>query len=188
MKNSFKILGMDPSFSNWGLAAMVYESKSGSLSLAKLDVAHPPTDDSKQVRQSSKDLERASYLLEKINSYLPYVDVICIEVPHGSQSARASLGAGVCLGLIAALKLLTNKPIICVNAGETRKEITGKASATKQQAIDWAYGKYPGDLWPKQKGTLVASKAEHMADAIAAVHAGVKTENFKMLVMLASKE
>lgn len=167
---------------------MAYDIQLATLALAKLEVIQPPSDDSKQVRQSSKDLTRADYIFDRIKPYLPHIDVICIEVPHGSQNARASLGAGICIGLISALRSMTDKPIIYVNATETRKEITGKASATKQQAIDWAYGKYPGDKWPVLKGKLIASKAEHMADAIAAVHAGIKTETFKMLAMLANKE
>lgn len=179
---------MDPSFSNWGLAAMAYDLQLKTLTLAKLDVAKPPSDDSKQVRQSSKDLTRAEYLIEYVKGYLNFVDVICVEVPHGSQNARASLGAGVCLGVLAGLKQITDKPIICVNAGETRKIITGKTSATKQQAIDWATGLYPGTLWPMHGGKLNAGKAEHMADAIAAIHAGMKTETFKVLEMLANKE
>lgn len=188
MKHTLKILGMDPSFSNWGLACMVYDLKLGTFGLAKLDVIQPPSDDSKQVRKSSKDLERAEYLFERVKAYLVHVDVICVEVPHGSQSARASLGAGASIGLIAALRSITDKPVICVNAGETRKEITGKNSATKQQAIDWAIGLYGGGKFPKHNGKVVAGKAEHMADAIAAVHAGSRTETFKMLAMLANKE
>lgn len=187
-KQVIKILGMDPSFSNWGLAAMAYDLQLKSLLLAKLDVVQPPSDDSKQVRQSSKDMLRAEYLLDYVKAYLPFVDVICVEVPHGSQNARASLGAGVCLGVLAGIKQLVNIPVIYVNAGETRKEITGKNSATKQQAIDWATGLYPGPLWPMYNGKLNAGKAEHMADAIAAVHAGMKTETFKVLEMLANKE
>ena len=120
---------------------------------------------------------------------MPYVDAICIEVPHGSQNARASLGAGACIGLIAAIRNSHGaKPVICVNATETRMEITGKSSATKQQGIDWASGLYPDANWPKLNGQIIASKAEHMADAIAAVHAGIKTETFKMLTMLATKD
>lgn len=184
-----KLLGMDPSFSNWGLAAMLYDTEARSLSLAKLDVIQPPKDNSKQVRKSSQDLARAEYLFEKVMSYMPYVDAICIEVPHGSQNARASLGAGACIGLIAAIRNSHGaKPVICVNATETRMEITGKASATKQQGIDWASGLYPDANWPKLNGQIIASKAEHMADAVAAVHAGIKTETFKMLTMLATKD
>ena len=78
--------------------------------------------------------------------------------------------------------------MICVNATETRMEITGKASATKQQGIDWASGLYPDANWPKLKDQIITSKAEHMADAVAAVHAGIKTETFKMLTMLATKD
>ena len=50
-----KLLGMDPSFSSWGLAAMLYDTEARSLSVAKLDVIQPPKDNSKQVRKSSQD-------------------------------------------------------------------------------------------------------------------------------------
>ena len=71
-----KLLGMDPSFSNWGLAAMLYDTEARSLSLAKLDVIQPPKDNSKQVRKSSQDLARAEYLFEKVMSYMPYVAAV----------------------------------------------------------------------------------------------------------------
>lgn len=37
-----KLLGMDPSFSNWGLAAMLFDTEARTLEVVKLDVIQTP--------------------------------------------------------------------------------------------------------------------------------------------------
>lgn len=185
MSKLLNILGFDPSGSNWGIAAATYDITSGQLNVARLHVISPELSTSKTVRQSSKDIERAICLLREAKKWSTYADVICAEVPHGSQSARAALLAGMCHGVLASF-VMGSVPVIQVNAGETRTVITGKPKATKLQAIEWAMAKHPEAPWPMKtvKGitTVVEGTAEHMADAIAAIYASTKTETFKALV------
>ncbi len=55
----------------------------------------------------------------------------------------------------------------------------GSKTATKEDMITWAVGKYPNLNWPKHGKSISAAKAEHMADAIGVLHAGTKTPAFQ---------
>lgn len=185
------ILGCDPSFSNWGLAGGVYESATSKLEISWLDVISPVVNKGKQTRQNSIDLDRAKQLAKGFISWVKRVDLIAAEVPHGSQSARAMASYGVCIGILGTVAN-TRVPLIEVNAIETRKVITGKKEATKSQAIAWAMDKHPEAPWPMKSvngvSSVVESKAEHMADAIAAIYAAMETDTFKTMAMLANKD
>lgn len=191
MPKGLRILGADPSFSNWGLAEGVYDPVTDKLVINWLDVISPVISKTKQTRQSSVDLQRAKQLAKGFIERVKLADVIAAEVPHGSQSARAMAGYGVCIGILGMIGNL-RIPLIEVNAIETRTVITGKREATKAQAIAWAMAKHPEAPWPMQtkKGvsSVVESKAEHMADAIAAIYAAMETDTFKTMAMLAKKE
>jgi len=179
------IVGWDPSGSNWGQAAATYNVLTGELKLLSLAIVSPELDGSKAVRQSSKDIQRALALIEGVAPWAKVADVICAEVPSGSQNSRAALLAGICQGILGVY-VSGSIPVIQVNANETRTVITGKPRATKREAIEWAMAKHPDANWPMitQKGEtrVIEGKAEHMADAVAAIYASMKTDNFKLLV------
>ena len=179
------VVGMDPSGSNWGMAAGQYDVLTGTLSVTGLVVVSPESDTSKSVRQSSKDIQRALALIEGTKVWYESADVVMVEVPHGSQNSRAALLSGICIGILGSY-VSGSVPVIQVNASETRTVITGKPRATKREAIEWAMAKHPEAPWPMvtQKGEtrVVEGKAEHMADAIAAIYAGIQQATFKALV------
>lgn len=185
MSRLINITGFDPSGSNWGMAAATYDVLTGELNVLNLSVVSPELDTSKAVRQSSKDIQRAIALINGTKQWASCSDLICAEIPSGSQNSRAALLAGICQGVMGWY-VLGSIPVIQVNANETRTVITGKPRATKREAIDWAMAKHPNAPWPMitQKGEtrVVEGKAEHMADAIAAIYAATKTETFKALV------
>jgi len=73
--------------------------------------------------------------------------------------------------------------LIEVTPTENKKVFTGNKSATKRDMIDKAVELYPDANFPIHKGK-VPDKAEHMADAIASIHAGVRTPVFQNLMRL----
>lgn len=186
MSKPLTILGSDPSFSNWGMVKAIFQPSTGLISINWMDVARPIKPKGKTVRQNSLDLDRAKQLSKAFIEASRGVDLIAVEVPHGSQSARAMASYGVCVGILGCM-LNTQIPIIQVNAIETRKVITGRKDATKEQAIAWAMSKHPEAPWPMHHGAVNTSLAEHMADAIAAIYAAMDTETFKTMAMLAKK-
>lgn len=183
-----QVIGMDPSLRNWGLAEALLNLESGELSTPKLSLIQTGDEPKgKQVRQNSLDITSAETLMTGIYPLAKQAKVIFVETPVGSQSASAMKGYGVCVGLIGALRSL-GIPIVEVYEAESKKVFAGKRTATKDEMIAKALELYPDANWPryKEKGQMVlsAAKAEHMADAIAAIHSGVHTPLFQQLMRL----
>lgn len=183
------VVGFDPSLRNWGIARGTYDTSSGIILIPEVAVIQPEIPDGKQVRQNSKDLEAAYQLTKGALEYAHGAQAVFIEVPVGSQSARAMASYGVCVGVAGALRCV-NVPFFEVTATEVKLNGAGSKTASKADMIKWAMTKHPEANWPmyKQKGVLMVSeaKAEHMADAIAAVYAGISSHSFQQLLRLTS--
>lgn len=171
------VLGMDPSLSNWGLAAAQLDLETGFLDTPALSLTSPKAVSGKQVRQNSKDLQRSEELATAAIAAARGAKAVFVEVPVGSQSARAMASYGICVGILGALRA-EGIPLIEVTPGEVKVALSGEANATKQVMIQSAMALYPEAAWPMFKGKP-ANKAEHLADAIGAIHAGVSTPMFQ---------
>jgi Holliday junction resolvasome RuvABC endonuclease subunit len=111
--------------------------------------------------------------------------VVFAEVPVGSQSSRAMCSYGVCIGLLAGLA--ARVPLIQVQPTEVKLAAVGTKTASKEEMIEWATGLYPQLPWftTKRKGvTTFSAKNEHIADAIAAIYAGILTDEFKRMIAM----
>ena len=177
-----KVLGMDPSLRNWGLASGYLDLDTGMLMQVEIDVVQPKETKSKQVRQNSKDLEIAYQLASAIKPHVHSARAIFVEVPVGSQNARAMASYGVCAGILGAYQAYGIQ-FIEVTPTEVKKVLTGSKDASKNQMIAAAMAAYGEAAWPMHQGKP-AGKCEHMADAIAAIHAGVRTPVFQNLMQL----
>lgn len=183
---TIKVIGLDPSLRNWGIA--IGEMVPGvveSLKIYDLRVINPAIAKTKQVRQNSLDLESAKQLCEGVLSVVKSAQLIFVEVPVGSQSARAMASYGICVGVLGALRGI-GIPLHEVSPLEVKRASAGKVTATKQEMIQWAMGKHPEADWPtyKQKEKLLVNnnKAEHQADAIAAIYAGFASNTYKQML------
>ena len=178
------VVGFDPSLNNWGLAEAVLE-KNGELKIIWLSVTQPVVPAVKQIRQNTKDVTAAAQLFDAAYNFTGLAQVVFAEVPVGSQSARAMASYGICSGVLGALRAL-GRDFIEVSPAEVKRAATGSATATKSQMIQWAIAAHPEANWPKFKRDGVEhiseAKAEHVADAIAAIHAGIRTPMFQQLI------
>ena len=97
---------------------------------------------------------------------------------------------GICVGVLGALRA-QGIPFFEVTPIEVKLAACGIKTASKSQMIDWAVKNYPKAPWPTYKengSSLISSaKAEHMADAIAAIHAGISTLAFKQMLSMAAQ-
>lgn len=185
-----QICGFDPSLRNWGIATALLDLESGLLDVPTLSIVKPRDETTKQVRKNSKDLAIANQLFSGAYDIASKCKVVFVEVPVGSQSARAMASYGVCVGVLGSLTGL-GIPIIEVSPEENKKVMTGKRTATKDEMIAAAYAAYPDANWPRHdrngttfvKGEMKA-EAEHVADAIGAIHAGCATPVFQNLLKL----
>lgn len=176
------VLGMDPSLTNWGLAAAKLDLDDGCLDTPRLELVRPVEIKTKQVRKNSKDLHRTEQLASSVLPEASKATVIFVECPVGSKSARAMASYGVCVGILGVLRHL-EYTLIEVTPSEVKKALTGDPMATKAEMIGAAMRLYPDADFPMHRGK-VASKAEHLADAIGAIHAGVRTPAFTSLMKL----
>ena len=176
------VLGMDPSLLNWGLAEASLCLTDGILSTPSLSLVQPLDLEGKQVRVNSDDLHRSQQLAEPVIAAARKAKAVFVEVPVGSQSARAMASYGICVGILGSIRALGIQ-IIEVTATDTKKIFTGNPNATKRQMIERAFELYPEANFPWHKGKI-PDKAEHMADAIAAIHSGVRTPMFQNLMRL----
>lgn len=189
MSRLLKVVGFDPSLNNWGLSRGVFKLSEGidSLKIERLSVIQPELPTGKQVRQNSKDIEAAAQLTQGAFEFAKGADAIFVEVPIGSQSARAMASYGICAGVLGALRI-SGIPFFEVTPTEVKLASFGTKTATKEQMIHWATNKHPEAPWPtyKRAGEVFISeaKAEHMADATAAIYAGVKSQPFQQLIRL----
>ena len=185
-----KVVGFDPSLRNWGVAiASVEPGNPESLYLEEVALINPTLPKGKQTRQNSLDLEAAKQLCAGAISAAQGAHAIFVEVPVGSQSARAMASYGVCVGVLGSLRA-SGIPLIEVTPTEVKLSGAGKATATKMEMIEWAMNKHPEANWPtyKQKGQLLVttSIAEHQADATAAIYAGLASNTFKQMLSLSN--
>jgi Holliday junction resolvasome RuvABC endonuclease subunit len=177
-----KVVGFDPAITHWGIAAAELDLTTGFLEDLLLELVEPEKLTHKQVRQNSTDLFVAEQLAQRALLAARSARVVFVEVPVGSQSARAMASYGLCVGILGAIRA-EGIPLIEVTANEVKFALTGDKNATKKQMISQAVSLYPEANFPRQRGRVV-DKAEHVADAIGAIHAGVNTPMFQNLIRL----
>lgn len=179
------IVGFDPSLRNWGIAEGSLDLSTGILDDLFLSLIQPDDLIGKQVRNNSNDLHIAEQLSGPVLEAARKAKIIFVEVPVGSQSARAMASYGICVGILGAVRA-TGIPLIEVTPTEVKLAFTGNKNATKEQMIQQAVSLYPEANFP-MRGKRITSKAEHVSDAIASIHAGVQTPMFKNLLRLFEK-
>lgn len=184
MANTIKVLGIDPSMSNLGLVLADLDPLTGQIvGTPQLRLASTsPGKDKKTVRKSSDDLRRCRELYAALIEWLPEADVVCSEMPLGSQNASAMKGVGVCMMLLATI----DKPLIQVMPDEVKLAAVGDKKATKATMIKWASERHPEANWLRRSNkpdAPLTNANEHLADAIAVIEAASKTDQFKLMAV-----
>jgi Holliday junction resolvasome RuvABC endonuclease subunit len=176
MGRVLQVVGMDPSLRNWGISKGTLNLDTRKVHIQEVNVICPVLPTGKQVRQNSLDLESAKQLADSALRAVKGAQAIFVEVPVGSQSARAMASYGICVGVLGALRA-SGIPFFEVTPTEVKVTAVGSKTASKEAMINWARHSHPEADWPK-----AAAKAEHTADATAAIHAGLRTNEFKQLI------
>lgn len=188
--SSIRVAGIDPALANFGIARMQLDLDTLQLRLDGIRTISTEklAGKKKLIRQNSDDLRRAKELHDAMQQELQGCTVAFAEIPSGAQHARSALGFGIAIGVLASCKI----PLLQVMPIETKMGSVGTKTAEKSDIIGWAAGLYPQAGWqrytqdtrgksPHLKGELHADN-EHVADAIAIVHAGICLPEFKQLL------
>lgn len=182
------VIGMDPSMNNWGLAYGTYDLQTKELKVKTLGLICPVLPKGKQIRQNSLDLVRSVQLYQGAREAMQLgAHAVFVEVPVGSQNARASVGYGICVGVLGALKAEGFR-FYELNPTEVKLAATGNPIAKKKAMIAWATKAFPEANWPtyKEHGVelLSEAQAEHMADACGAIKAGIASDAFQQTLSM----
>lgn len=169
--SSIRVVGFDPSLRHWGLATGLYDLKAMKLTLDHVHVIEPILPKGKQIRANSKDLIAAEQLAKGVKDVIEGAQAVFVEVPHGSQSARAMAGFGICIGILGSLRAQGTQFFELTEA-EVKLATTGKKTSTKKEMIDWVTSRHPEANWSPH------ARVEHQADATAAIYAGLQHPQF----------
>lgn len=158
-----KVIGFDPSLSNWGYSVGLLTDK---LTIVGFGVICTKPD-KRKLRQNLKDFERCQILYDELTGLISKhkPDVICIELPTGSQSSRAMVSYAVCIALTACIN--HNKLPIHIVTPNQIKAYTGSPNASKDDVINLVKQLHPYLKLPAK------TKAEHICDSILAIHTGL---------------
>ena len=174
---TLKIVSLDISFRNLGIAVGTMDCDTGLLTVNHINTVHTVPNPNKKVPNSTWDISQAKLLYTAIQGYTLDADVVCIEVPYGSQDVKAAVGRGICLGLLSTIQC----PNIFLVTPQSVKKVLGNPKATKKDSVAWASTTHPEAPWHKHRGRITTDANEHSADAIAAIYAAASQHNFKAL-------
>jgi Holliday junction resolvasome RuvABC endonuclease subunit len=180
-----KIVGIDPSLRNFGIVKAELDIENMSFKVTDMRLVESESNSKKEkvVRKNSDDLRRAKLLHEGFVEACQGASFAFVEVPVGSQSARAMASYGICVGVLAACPIA----MIQVTPSEVKLAGTGYKTATKDEMIESAVNAHPYAPWltRKVKGNLeLLSSNEHLADAVFSIQAGIRTDEFKGIISM----
>jgi len=168
-----RVVGIDAAFNNFGIVQAYYNTETKELEPYRLQlvVTHMPKNRKGRLK-CSINLARAQYIQKQYMRNCVGMDYCAAEIPSGSQSAAAGHALGIVVGILASNPI----PLIEVTPTQVKLAATGDSTATKTDMIDWAVSLYPNLNWPiKSNGGILKGQAEHLADAIAVLHAAIIT-------------
>jgi hypothetical protein len=168
-----EIVGMDPSLNNWGIVVASMDTQTLEVEILSMGITETEPGGAKTVRKNSDDIARARLLTQGMVDACEGATVAFCEVPVGSQSARAMASYGICVGVLGGCPV----PLIELTPYEVKLAAVNCKTAAKEEMIEWAVHKHPNAPWPRRGGKVLA-KAEHLADALASIYAGFRTEQF----------
>jgi Holliday junction resolvasome RuvABC endonuclease subunit len=179
---TFTVVGLDPSLSNFGAVKIELtlnlsdNAKVESFKYLTMGLSETVPDKSKGRRKNEEDLARAKLHKDFLKDILKDTDFVFIEMPVGSQTARAMASYGICIGLCAWIEV----PIFILSPAELKMAACGTKTASKAEMTSWATKALPDADWMYHSSTgKPLAKNEHTADALAAIVAGIQSTTFK---------
>lgn len=180
-----KVIGFDPSLSNWGFALCKVNVQTLKVDVMNLVLAETESEKKKGVIKQSDDLRRAKEVKTMMDTLCFDQALAISEIPFYSPTAypQANFNAGLVTGVLASCPI----PLIQVSPQDVKMAAVGHRQAAKEEMIEWAMEKHPSAPWKmrklKGKEIPVASN-EHLADAVAAVYAGLQTQQFQQALAM----
>lgn len=172
-------VGIDASLANVGVCAGEFSGP--DICIHDIDLIETKKTKNKQVRASSDTITRCQAIHKFVMAFIEKHNpkFIFVETPSGSQNSSSMKSYGAVCMLIGSFPI----PAIQVTPTEIKVASVGNKKASKREMIEWAHRNYPNLPWRMYRGNL-QDKNEHMADSIATVYAGMKTDEFQRALRL----
>lgn len=180
-----RIVGFDPSMSNWGIAKATLDVNTMQWTVDDLSIVETESESKKGVIKQSDDLRRAKIVKDGMIEACEGASFAISEIPFCNPAgySAANFNAGLVTGVLAACPI----PLIQVFPSEVKQKATGIRSATKGEMIEWAMNRFPDAPWRmrKLKGKEVPTAAnEHLADAVASINAGLDSTQLQQALAI----
>lgn len=185
MSRTIKVVGFDPSTSNWGIAKATVNIDTLDFTIDDLLLQKTESEVKKGVRKDSDDLRRAQEVRAAMLLACHGHAIAISEIPfmNPGSYASANFNSGLVTGVLASCPI----PLIQVFPREVKEAAVGAKNAAKEEIMEWAYEKFPGAPWitVKRGGKQVPTKAnEHLADAVASINAGLRSDQFAQAIAM----
>jgi hypothetical protein len=180
-----KIVGFDPSMSNWGICKATLDVATLTWTVDDLILVETESESKKGVIKQSDDLRRAKIVQEGMIEACSDASFAISEIPFCNPAgyAGANFNSGLVTGVLASCPI----PLIQVFPSEVKQKATGIRSATKGEMIEWAMNRFPDAPWRMRtlKGKRVPTAAnEHLADAVASINAGLDSTQLQQALAI----
>lgn len=182
MNRIIPVVSFDPSMSHFGIAKATVDLETSEVVVQELKLVNTAPEDKRVMVKSSDDLRRARECQVAMEEACEGRAFAFAEIPfmHATMYPSAILNTGIVIGILSSCPL----PIIQVQPQAVKLATVGTRQAAKEEMIAWAVAKHPTAPWitVKRKGAMVPTAAnEHLADAVAAIYAGLHTDQFKQV-------
>lgn len=182
---SMKIIGMDPSTSNWGICQAEVNLDTLDVVISDLILITTESEKAKGVMKQSDDLRRAKELRKGAWKACEGYKLCISEIPYMNPAGypAANFNSGLVTGVLASLPI----PLIQVFPQDVKMMATGARNAAKEEMIETAMMKHPEAPWlmRKSKGKMRPIKAnEHLADAMWVIYTGLQSVQFQQLLAM----
>lgn len=178
MKTTIQIAGIDPSLRNTGIAIGELDTKTWLLKITKL---HLVKTEPGKTRPASEDLlHRCMEIHHAVHQHTAGCQQVCAELPTGGSTKQAAFNLGA--GFVAALVGLPAS-VVPVTPYDVKRAALGHLPSKqrdKKAMVAWVMQGHPEAPWPTYERDGVVHPVtdikhlEHLADAIAAIHAGIE--------------
>ena len=153
-----KILTLDPALRNTGWAIAELNDETQELTVLRVGVIQTKrkTGDSVELIGNVRDI------FTQLTPLVNEVDLVVSEHSTMAQNASNALTNGIVTAVLSWIAMQKMLITVTQNAG---KYVTGIDNPTKKDVVKWATPMLPKDV------TVTASNLDHVADAIAVLHA-----------------
>jgi Holliday junction resolvasome RuvABC endonuclease subunit len=182
-KKLINVVGLDPSQSNFGIVEATIDVDTLEVDIVDMRVISTSSESAKGVIKVSDNLRRAKEIQVEMRKACVGKSMAIAEIPlmittmNPKIASLANYNSGMMVGILSAIQI----PLIQVFPKDVKLAMTGLKDACKEEMIEAAMLKHPAAPWVMRKlrGNMVPTAVnEHLADAIGALYAGIKTEQF----------